>query len=93
MLDYLRTLAEAPLFEETGYKEFPCDYEDTYDLGVRNGRTQLAREILKSMVTEVEAELDEGPAEPISPSAVRIVNSMLGVLNEEFIQRDEESGC
>ena len=37
-----KTFDEDPRFENT----FPTDYQDTYDLGVHDGRVLLARELL-----------------------------------------------
>ena len=43
----LKSEAAKTTFEDEGREEFPCDYEDTFYAGVKQGRTELAREILK----------------------------------------------
>ena len=46
--EFLEPIASDPSLDEV-ICEYPCDYEDTYDLGFKNGRTQLAREILNML--------------------------------------------
>jgi hypothetical protein len=52
----IKAVAAEPTFEETGDGEFPCDYQDTYDLGVKNGRIEFARELLKNRVLVIPEE-------------------------------------
>ena len=46
----LRSIVEAnPEVNIKGPREFPPDYQDTYDLGVTAGKVFLAQELLKEL--------------------------------------------
>jgi hypothetical protein len=93
MREFLEKLAKQPTFDERGEEVFPCDYQDTFDAGVEQGRIELARELLKAMEKARFDEDDIGPPDPpMSPELhaanVRLINSMMVVIPEENILRD-----
>lgn len=50
----LKAYLEAIKDESIHVEEFPPDYQDTYDLGMKHGRIQMARELWKLLLFDVE---------------------------------------
>ena len=47
---YLKSLKDQP----TDVDEYPPDYQDTYDLGIKHGKIQMARELWKLLLFDIE---------------------------------------
>jgi hypothetical protein len=49
---YLEGLKNQPNGDDV--YEFPCDYQDTYDLGIKHGKVQMAQELWKLLGFDIQ---------------------------------------